>query len=150
LARISVSEIKTAIPTRLAFSTCNAHHKMKSLEIKTVSLAISFLVTAGAAQTTTALPTATAPALLRPSSGEIIRINQIYTVEWTPPPPGPLAIEVSGNRNGHVGQIHSLLPDTWTCTGYIINTECRKLNITIPEGATSYGIIPIFLCLNSY
>ncbi|KAL2818743.1 hypothetical protein BDW59DRAFT_165402 [Aspergillus cavernicola] len=101
-------------------------------------LSCLFIVSVQAQDTITSAPAPgpSTPAILRPSSGETVTVGEPYTISWTPPPPpdAPLAIELFGK----VGYISGILPETTSCDGWLINTECDKFNITIPSGATSY------------
>lgn len=92
-----------------------------------------------ASETITPAPSATpsTAGILRPSSGETITVGEPYTIRWTPPPfdTGPLAIELFGRVNS----IHRILPNTTSCDGWLINTQCDKLDVNISSGSTSYG-----------
>ncbi|OJJ01176.1 hypothetical protein ASPVEDRAFT_40732 [Aspergillus versicolor CBS 583.65] len=87
-------------------------------------------------ETITTAPATPTAGILRPSSGETITVGQPYTVRWTPPPPeaGPLAIELFG----WVNRISQILPNTTSCDGWLINTQCDKLDVNISSGSTSY------------
>ncbi|KAL4884573.1 hypothetical protein BJY04DRAFT_215036 [Aspergillus karnatakaensis] len=79
-----------------------------------------------------------APAIIRPSSGEVVQLTGFYTLSWTPPVPDtePLELEFFGNiRKIPV----ALQPPTTMCKGWIVNTECMRFNMSIPAGSTSFG-----------
>ena len=92
-----------------------------------------------ASETITPAPSATpsTAGILRPSSGETITVGEPYTIRWTPPPfdTGALAIELFGRVNS----IYRILPNTTSCDGWLINTQCDKLDVNISSGSTSYG-----------
>jgi hypothetical protein len=71
-----------------------------------------------------------APAIIRPSSGETITVGEPYTISWSDPPPPEeeLAIELFGRVNS----IYRLLPEAISCDGWLINTECDKIECLHP------------------
>lgn len=75
--------------------------------------------------------------LLRPSANETITAGHPYTIRWPKSTAsGNLAIEV----RSYAGRIDTFVPNSTTCDGWLINTECDKFNLSLPDGSTSYGI----------
>ncbi|KAL4872429.1 hypothetical protein BDV12DRAFT_193521 [Aspergillus spectabilis] len=115
---------------------------MNTFHLLTFLLSCLYAASIQAQQTTTGtvtpppVPEPSTLAILRPSGGETITVGEPYTISWSDPPPpeGPLAIELFGRVNS----IYRLLPETTSCDGWLINTECDKLNVSIPSGSTSY------------
>ncbi|KAL2849872.1 hypothetical protein BJY01DRAFT_245807 [Aspergillus pseudoustus] len=107
--------------------------------IVTALLLSSLTLAQDTTTTTTTEPseTSTTTGILRPSAGETVTYGSFYTISWSPPPPspaGPLALEIKGDT----ADIHWILPNWTSCDGWMLNTQCKKFDVDIPAGSTSF------------